>query len=161
MANFIAKGARIVGNVKMGKNVSVWYNAVLRCDHGTMIIGDGCNIQDSATLHLNPNGSLILHDNVSVGHGAIVHGCEIGENTVVGMGAIVMNYAKVGKNCIIGAGALVTENKEIPDGSLVMGVPGRVVRQLTPEEIEHNTFNAAHYVELAQEYMMGGPMNEQ
>lgn len=143
----IASNAVIKGDVTIGDNVSIWYGAVVRCEEGSITIGDRSNIQDNAVIHLDPGDKVIIGSDVTVGHGAIVHGCTIGDNTVVGMGAIVLNHATVGSNCIIGAGAVVTGGVTIPDGSMVLGVPAKVVRQLTPEEIEHNKANARHYVE--------------
>lgn len=138
-------------NIHLGENVSIWHNAVIRADSDQVIIGDGTNIQDGCVVHEDPGYPVILGKNVSVGHGAILHGCQVGDNTVIGMGAIVMNGAKVGKNCLLAAGTLVSEHKQIPDGSLVMGVPGKVVRTLSPEEIAGNEENARHYIEKAKE----------
>lgn len=148
---FIAEGAIVKGNVTMGPDCSVWYNAVMRADRGSITIGKGTNVQDNAVVHLETGYDVALGDYVTVGHGAIVHGCQVDDNTTVGMGAILLNGCKVGKNCIIGAGALVTQNKVIPDGSLVMGCPGKVVRQLTEEEIASNKANALAYVQEAKE----------
>lgn len=152
---FIADGAVVVGDVTLEKDASVWYNATIRADRAPVVIGTGTNIQDNAVLHVEggkvPYG-VKLGKYVTVGHGAIVHGCTVDDNTVVGMGSIILNGAHVGKNCMIGAGALVTQNKVIPDNSLVMGVPGKVVRTLTEEEIRSNRENALHYVEEAAEY---------
>lgn len=148
---FIAEGAIVKGNITMGTDCSVWYNAVIRGDRGSIVIGTGTNIQDNAVVHLETGYDVVLGDYVTVGHGAIVHGCQVGDNTTVGMGAILLNGSKIGNNCIIGAGALVTQNKVIPDGSLVMGCPGKIVRQLTDEEIAHNKSNALSYIQEAKE----------
>lgn len=146
-----ADGSAVVGDVTIGQESSVWFNAVLRGDEAAIVIGEHTNIQDCAVVHTDMNYPVKIGNCVTVGHGAIVHGCEVGDNTVVGMGAIILNGAKVGKNCIIGAGALVTEGKEIPDGSVAYGNPARVVRDITSGEIEANAANAARYVELARD----------
>jgi carbonic anhydrase/acetyltransferase-like protein (isoleucine patch superfamily) len=142
---FIAPGAAVRGNVVIGPQVSVWYNAVIRSTEDEIRIGEGSNIQDNAVVHLDKGHQVTIGRQVTVGHGAIVHGCTIGDNTLIGMGAIILNDAKIGNNCIIGAGALVTQGKVIPDNSLVLGSPGKVVRQVTPAEILANTENALHY----------------
>lgn len=142
-----ARGARnisLIGDVTIGENVTLWYGAVLRGDNGTIVVGDNSNIQDNAVLH----NSAILGKNVTVGHGAIVHGCTVGDNTLIGMGATILTGAVIGEGCIIGAGALVTERKVIPPRSLVVGVPGRIIRQLTDEDVANNVHNAEHYVAL-------------
>ncbi len=143
---YIAKNATVVADVRLGENVSVWYNAVLRGDTGSITVGDGSNIQDGAILH----EKTVIGKNCTVGHGAIVHGCTVGDNTVIGMGAIVLNGAVIGKNCIVGAGALVTGKMNAPDGSLILGSPAKVVKAVTPEQIAENAHNAAHYIELAK-----------
>ncbi len=148
---FLAPGCTVVGDVEIGENSSVWYGAVIRGDK-PIRIGKGCSIQDNAVFHAELDHSIHVGDNVTIGHGAIVHGCTVGDNTLVGMGAIILNDAVVGKNCIIGAGALVTGKKVIPDGSLVMGSPAVIKREVTQEELDRNLVNAAHYVELAQQY---------
>ncbi len=146
---FIAPGAQIVGNVQIGKDSAVWYNAVVRGDSSTVIIGERTNIQDLACLHVDKQYKLAIGDGVTIGHSAIVHGCIVGSNVLIGMGAIIMNGAHVGNNCIIGAGALVTENTMIPDGSMVYGSPAKVIRQLTDEEVEGIRKNADLYVQHA------------
>lgn len=150
---FIADGAKIIGNVTMGKECSVWYNAVIRADNNTIIIGEGTNIQDNAVLHLDEDDIINIGNHVTIGHGAIVHGCTIADNCIIGMGSIIMNGAKIGKNCIIGAGAIVTERKEIPDNSVVIGAPGKVTKQLKDDEIAKTKQSALHYIELAKRYM--------
>ena len=146
---FIAPGAQIVGNVQIGKDSAVWYNAVVRGDSSTVIIGERTNIQDLACLHVDKQYKLEIGDGVTIGHSAIVHGCIVGSNVLIGMGAIIMNGAHVGNNCIIGAGALVMENTVIPDGSMVYGSPAKVIRQLTNEEVEGIRKNADLYVQHA------------
>jgi carbonic anhydrase/acetyltransferase-like protein (isoleucine patch superfamily) len=150
--NYIAPGAQVIGAVQLGENASVWHNAVVRADDSKIVIGAETNIQDNATLHVEEDRDVHLGQGVTVGHNAIVHGCTVGDNTVIGMGAIIMNGAVIGENCIVGAGAVVTENQQIAAGSLVLGVPGKVVRTLTEGEIKSNRENAAHYVKLAKRY---------
>jgi carbonic anhydrase/acetyltransferase-like protein (isoleucine patch superfamily) len=139
----------IIGNVEMGENVNVWYHATIRADLDKITIGTGTNIQDNVVLHVDDGYPLRIGDYVTVGHGAILHGCTVGNNTVIGMGAIVLNSAVIGENCIIGAGALITQNCRIPDCSVVLGNPGKVYRNVTEEEILHNRENAIHYVKEA------------
>lgn len=127
---WIAPGAHVIGKVVLGEGVSVWFGAVLRGDNEPLVIGEGTNIQENCVLHTDMGYPLTIGAHVTVGHKAMLHGCTIGDGSLVGMGATVLNGAKIGRGCLIGAGALVTEGKEIPDGSLVMGAPGRVVRQL-------------------------------
>jgi carbonic anhydrase/acetyltransferase-like protein (isoleucine patch superfamily) len=150
MAYYIAKNATVVGDVQLGKDVSIWYGAVLRGDSGCICIGDGSNVQDNAVLH----EKITIGKNCTIGHGAIVHGCTIGDNCIVGMGAIVLDGAVIGENCMIGAGALVTGKMNAPAGSLILGNPAKVVKELTEEQIAHNLYNAEHYVEKAKEALL-------
>ena len=145
---FLAPGAHVVGDVTLGDNVGIWYNAVVRGDTGSIFIDDNSNVQDNSTLHTDEGHSIHIGKGVSIGHNAVVHGCTVGDNTVVGMGSIILSGAVVGKNCIIGAGALVTGKMVIPDNSMAFGNPAKVVRQLTAEEVEDNRHNAQHYVDL-------------
>jgi len=145
---FIAEGARVCGDVTLGENVGIWFNAVVRGDEGAITIGDNSNVQDCSVVH----SRTVIGKGVTIGHNAIVHGCVIGDNCIIGMGSILLNGAKIGNNCIVGAGALVTGKADIPDGSLVVGSPAKVVRPLTPAEIANNAKNAAEYVELAKQY---------
>lgn len=147
---FLARGAVVTGEVQLGDGVSVWHNAVLRADAAPITIGPASNIQDGCVLHVDAGHPLEVGRGVSVGHGAILHGCAVGDNTVVGMGAILLNGCRVGKDCLIGAGALVTEGTVIPDGCLAYGSPARAVRPLTAEEIGHNRENALHYLALGR-----------
>ena len=147
----ILPGAVVVGDVSFGPDCSVWFNAVLRGDGKPITLGAGVNIQDNAVLHSDVYPT-VLGDCVTVGHGAIVHGCTVGDNTVVGMGAILLNGARVGKNCMVAAGSVVTGKTDAPDGSLLLGNPARVVRALTPEELAGLRQNAEHYVELKEAY---------
>ncbi len=145
---YLAPGAHIVGDVTLGNDVSIWYNAVVRGDTGSIFIGDGSNVQDNCTLHTGTGHSIHIGRGVSIGHNAVVHGCTVGDNTVVGMGSILLSGSVVGRNCIIGAGALVTGKMKIPDNSIVVGNPARVLRQMSEEEIAANRKNAAHYLDL-------------
>lgn len=148
---FIAPGAVVLGDVTLGADVGIWYNASVRGDRGSVVIGRGSNIQDNAVVHLDSGHPVVIGENVTVGHGAIVHGCVIGDNSLIGMGAIIMNGAQIGENCIVGAGALVTQDMQVPDNSLVLGSPARVKRSVTEEEIAANLHNAQLYVEEARE----------
>lgn len=148
---FIADSADIIGNITLEENANVWFGAVLRADTGSIHVGKNSNIQDCAVLHTGPGINVKVGDNVSIGHGAIVHGCTVGDNTTIGMGAIIMNRAIVGKNCIIGAGTLITEGKEIPDNSIVIGNPGKIYREATAEDVKRSIDNASHYVQLASD----------
>lgn len=149
---FIAEGARVVGNVEIGPNSSVWFNAVIRGDSNEIKIGSSSNVQDNAVLHTSRNFGVSIGNNVTVGHGAIVHGCTVGDNVLIGMGAIVLGGAVIEENCIIGAGTLVTQGKRIPSGSLAFGNPMKIVRRLTEQEISSIIDNAISYVNEANEY---------
>ena len=136
-AVFVAPNATVLGDVVLGSGSSVWYGAVLRGDDGTLTLGENTNVQDNAVLHCDPGGAVTLGENVTVGHCALVHGCTVGDGSLIGMHATLLNHCVVGKNCIIGAGALVPEGKIIPDDSLVVGVPGKIIKQVshqTPNE---------------------------
>ncbi len=148
---FRAEGSRIIGDVTIGKNSSVWYNAVIRGDENVIRIGEGTNIQDNAVLHVGEDHALTVGNYVTVGHSVILHGCTVGDQTLIGMGSIIMNGAVIGEKCIIGAGSLITQNKVIPDGSLVMGSPAKVVRALTEEEQASCMEDANTYMQLARE----------
>ena len=148
---FIAPGAYVVGNIRLGKMVGIWYNAVLRGDSDAIEICDQSNIQDNCTIHTDFGYKVEIGKGVSIGHNAIIHGCKIGDNSVIGMGSIILNGAKIGSNCIIGAGSLITGNTIIPDNSLAFGNPAKIIRPLTDEEIEANRHNAAHYVKLVEQ----------
>ena len=149
---FIADGAKVVGNVEIGKNCGVWYNAVLRGDRDKIVLGAYSNVQDCAVLHVDYGKPCIVGEHVTIGHGAIVHACTVEDDALIGMGATVLHGARIGKGAMVAAGALVPMGREIPPYSLAVGVPARVVRMLTPEEIEHNEKNAAEYVAEAWEY---------
>jgi len=149
---WIAPTAAVMGRVILKKNASVWWGATLRGDNDPIIIGEGSNVQDGSVLHTDAGSPLTLGANVTVGHLVMLHGCTIGDGSLVGIGSIVLNGAKIGRNCLIGANCLITEGKEIPDNSLVMGAPGKVVRELTPEQAERVAWGAAHYVENWKRY---------
>lgn len=161
MEPFIAKGAKVIGNVELGENVGIWFNAVVRADQSKIHIGNNSNIQDNCTVHVEKDLDVWIGDGVTVGHNAIVHGCRVGDNTLVGMGAIIMNRAVIGKDCIIGAGAIVTEDTVIPDKSLVIGTPGKVIRTLTDEEVAGITENAFRYVKEAEEYSLAQRLGDE
>jgi carbonic anhydrase/acetyltransferase-like protein (isoleucine patch superfamily) len=133
---WIAPNATVIGSVVLENDVSVWFNCVVRADHDTITIGENSQLQDGCVVHVDPGFPVTVGRNVSVGHMAMLHGCTIGDGTLIGIKAVILNGAKVGRNCLIGANALVTEGKEIPDGSLVVGSPGKVVRRLTDDEIK-------------------------
>ena len=152
---FVAPNAAVIGSVVMKRNASVWWSVTIRGDNDVITLGENVNIQDGSVIHTDGGIAVNLERNVSVGHLVMLHGCTIRENSLIGIGAIVLNRVEVGRNCLIGAGSLVPEGKVIPEGSLVLGVPGRVVRSLTPEEIAMNTWIAEHYVERAGAYRGG------
>ena len=149
---FVAPTAIVVGNVRIGAGSSVFFGAVLRSELDEIVIGEGTNIQDNCVVHIERGIPVHVGSGCTIGHSAIVHSCTVGDNTLVGMGAIVLNGAVVGSNCIIGAGALVPQNAVIPDGSLVVGMPAKVRRAVTAEEIAANRASAAMYREEAAEY---------
>ena len=146
---FVADGAKLAGdNISIGKNSSIWYNSVIRCDENeSVVIGEGTNIQDLSMIHTGPGFSVKIGNGVTAGHMCLLHGCTIGDNTLIGMVSIVMDNAVIGNNCIIGAGSLVTGGTVIPDGHMAFGRPARVVKELTDEQIEHNKLSAEVYVQ--------------
>ena len=154
-AAFVAPNATVQGDVILKAGSTVWYGAVLRGDDGTLTIGENSNVQDNAVLHCDVGGAVMLGKSVTVGHGALVHGCTVGDGSLIGMHATLLNHCVVGKNCIIGAGTLLTQHKKIPPNSLVMGAPGAVVRPLREEEIEKIAKNAEHYYTMSREHMRG------
>lgn len=147
----ICPGASVTGEVTLGKGVSVWYNAVLRGDEGAITVGEDTNIQDCAVLH----EETVVGRGCTIGHGAVVHGCIVGDNVLIGMGAIVLNGARIGDDCIVGAGALVTGKMDAPAGSMILGSPAKVVRPLTAEEIEGNRESARGYLHAAEQCRRG------
>ena len=146
--NFVAEGAKILGDVTLGNNVSIWYNAVLRGDVCNITVGDDSNVQDCCVVHGKVGQPVVIGKGVSVGHGAILHGCTVGDNSLVGMGAIVLDGVVIGKNCIIGAGAVVTQNTIVPDNSLYLGCPAKFIKIVSDEQAKSNRQNALHYVDI-------------
>lgn len=149
---FIAREAVVCGNVMLQEEVNVWFHAVIRAEEGEISIGRGSNVQDGCVVHVDKGGAVVIGEGVTIGHNAVIHGCTVGDNSLIGMGAVIMNDAVIGKNCIVAAGALVTERTVIPDNSLVMGSPAKIKRAIAPEEIESNRCNAEHYVREAALY---------
>lgn len=143
---FVADSAAVIGKVKLENNASVWFGAVLRGDNEIIIVGENSNIQECAVLHTDPGMPCTVGKNVTVGHQATLHGCTIGDNSLIGINAVILNGAIIGKNCLVGANALITENKEIPDNSLVMGAPAKVIKELTLEQQAGLVESAKHYV---------------
>jgi carbonic anhydrase/acetyltransferase-like protein (isoleucine patch superfamily) len=153
---FRADNATVIGNVTLGTDVGIWFGAVIRADKDKIVIGDRSNIQDNCVVHTTIGHPVIMGSDVSVGHGAILHGCTIGNRVLVGMGAIVLNGAEIGDGTVIGAGAVVTEGMKVPPGSVVVGIPGKIIKQATEEQQKHILANAASYVNLAGEYARHG-----
>ncbi|MBQ6655803.1 MAG: gamma carbonic anhydrase family protein [Ottowia sp.] len=149
---WVADSAQVMGRVRLAAGASVWFGCVLRGDVDDISIGEESNIQDGSVLHVDPGAPLHVGARVTVGHKAMLHGCTVGDESLIGIGAVVLNGARIGQHCLVGAGALVTEGKEFADGSLIVGAPARVVRQLTPEEIEGLRHSAQHYVENAERF---------
>ncbi|MFC4798840.1 gamma carbonic anhydrase family protein [Neobacillus sp. GCM10023253] len=147
---FVAPGAYIVGDVTIGKDSTVWFNAVLRADDGPIIIGERCSIQDNSTIHMFE--SCIIEDDCTIGHNAILHGCKIGRKTIVGMGSTILDNVEVGEECIIGANTLLAGGIKIPPRSLVLGSPGKVVRELTEKDLQMLQMSSAHYVQKGKEF---------
>ena len=152
---WVADSAMVMGSVLLRKGASVWFNAVLRGDTELITVGENSNIQDGSVLHTDPGCPLVIGANVTVGHKVMLHGCQIGDNSLIGINAVVLNRAKIGRNCLIGANALITAGKEIPDNSMVMGSPGKIVRELTEQEIAGLKMSAAHYRENAARFRNG------
>ena len=152
---WVADSAQVMGHVELGEDASVWFGVVIRGDTETIRIGRGSNIQDCSVLHADIGKPLTVGDNVTVGHKVMLHGCTIGDGSLIGIGAIVLNGAKIGKGCIVGAGALVTEGKEFPDGSMIIGSPAKAVRELTAEQQAHLQLSALHYIENARRFKNG------
>lgn len=152
---WVAESASVIGKVVMHEGSSVWFGAVVRGDNEPIVIGKRSNVQDGSVLHSDPGSPLHIGEGVTLGHQVMVHGCTIGDNTLIGIGATILNGAKIGKNCIIGAHALITEGKVIPDGSMVMGAPGKVVKELTPPQIMMLQGSAEVYVQNAKRFKAG------
>ena len=152
---WVADSAQVIGNVELAEGASIWFGAILRGDNETLHIGRHSNVQDGSMLHADPGYPLTLGENVTVGHHVMLHGCTVGDGSLIGIKAVILNGAKIGKNCLVGAGSLVTEGKEFPDGSMIMGAPAKVVRELTPEQIAGLARAAQHYVDNAKRYAAG------
>lgn len=150
---FVAETAVVLGNVDIKDEASVWYGAVLRGDEGKITVDRKANVQDGAVVHSGPGEDVFIGEGVTVGHGAIIHGCTIGRYSLIGMGAVVLSRSVVGDHCVIGAGAVVKEGDRIPDGSLIVGVPGKVIKQLTPDQMKAIEANCDEYVELSRKYL--------
>ncbi len=154
-AYWIADNAVVAGSVTLENNASVWFNCVLRGDNDDLIVGENSNVQDGSVLHTDPGVKLRIGKNCTIGHMVMLHGCEIGDNTLIGIKSTVLNRARIGNNCIVGANSLVTEGKVFPDNSMIMGSPAKVVRELTPQEIQMLTLIAADYVRNSQRFSKG------
>jgi carbonic anhydrase/acetyltransferase-like protein (isoleucine patch superfamily) len=154
-SHWVAPDANVIGRVTLEENTSIWFGATLRGDAERITIGAGSNVQENSVLHTDAGFALTIGSGCTVGHKAMLHGCTLGANTLIGMNATVLNGARIGQNCLIGAGALITEGKVIPDGSLVIGTPGKVVRALTPEQIEGLRTSALHYQSNARRFRQG------
>ncbi len=152
---WVADSAQVMGNVELAEDSSVWFGVVIRGDTETITIGKGSNIQDGSVLHADVGMPLVVGQNVTVGHKVMLHGCTIGDGSLIGIGAVVLNGARIGKGCLVGAGALVTEGKEFPDGSMILGSPARVVKELTPQQIQGLHMSAQHYIENARRFQKG------
>jgi len=149
---FVADSAQVMGSVAFENNANVWFNVVIRGDNDLITLGENCNIQDGSVLHTDPGVPLTIGKDVTVGHKAMLHGCVIGDNTLVGINSVILNNAVIGKNCIIGANALIPEGKVIPDNSMVMGAPGKVVKETSPEWVSMIKFMADNYVENSKRF---------
>ena len=149
---WVADSATVLGRVALGPGASVWYGAVLRGDNEWITVGEGSNVQDGSVLHTDMGYPMTIGRGVSIGHQAMLHGCTVGDGSLIGIHAVVMNGVRIGRNCIVGAGAVVTEGKEFPDGSLIVGAPAKLVRELSQEQIARLEGNAAHYIENAERH---------
>ncbi len=149
---YVADGASVIGDVTLKTDASVWFGSTLRGDNDPIVIGERTNVQDGCVLHADPGFPLTLGNDVSIGHMVMLHGCTIGDGTLVGIGSIILNGAKIGKNCLIGANSMITEGKEIPDNSVVMGSPGKIIRQMTEKDLELIARPAPHYVARFKQY---------
>jgi len=149
---WVAQSAEVIGKVELHQDVSIWPKVVIRADNDLIQIGEGSNVQDASILHADPGYPLVIGKHVTVGHQVMLHGCHIGDGSLIGIGAVILNGAKIGRNCLVGAGALVTEGKEFPDGSMILGTPAKAVKELTQEQIAGIHDIAARYVNNAQRY---------
>jgi carbonic anhydrase/acetyltransferase-like protein (isoleucine patch superfamily) len=153
--HWVADSATVLGHVILRHNASIWFGCVLRGDNDPITVGENSNVQDGTVIHTDIGQPTMIGRDVTIGHKAMLHGCTIGDNTLIGIGSIILNGAKIGKNCLIGANSLITEGKVIPDGSMVMGAPGKVVRELNDQQIQMITGSAHHYVENWKRYVKG------
>jgi carbonic anhydrase/acetyltransferase-like protein (isoleucine patch superfamily) len=153
--HFVAPDATLVGDITLESAVSIWFQVVIRAENDRVVIGEGSNVQDGSVLHVDPGFPLTLARNVSIGHKVMLHGCSVGDNSLIGMGAIVLNGARIGNNSLVGAGALVTEGKSFPDNSLIVGSPARAVRSLDEKAVAQIRHGAEHYVRRSREYAKG------
>ena len=149
---WIAPNASVIGEVNLERDASIWFNAILRADNEPITIGEGSNVQDGAIIHTDPGFACNIGKKVTVGHMAMLHGCAIGDGSLIGIGSVVLNGAKIGKNCIIGSKALVTEGMDVPDGSMVLGIPGKIKKTLTEEEQSVVPLGAEHYIDNYKKY---------
>lgn len=149
---YVVESATVIGRVSIGERSSVWFGVIIRGDDEDIAIGDGSNVQESCVLHADPGFPLVIGDNVTVGHQVMLHGCRIGEGSLIGIQAVILNGAQIGRNCLVGAGALVTEGKEFPDNSLIIGSPAKVARTLSEEDVARMQRAASHYVRRSQQY---------
>ena len=152
---WVADNAQVLGNVTLAANSSVWFGVVIRGDTSSITVGKGSNVQDNSVLHADNGMPLVIGEGVTVGHQVMLHGCTVGNHSLIGIGAIVLNGAKIGNHCLVGAGALVTEGKEFPDGSMIIGSPAKAVRMLSPEQIKGLKMSAQHYIDNANRYKTG------
>jgi len=150
---WVAESAEVIGKVELHQNASIWPKVVVRGDNDLIQIGEGSKVQDASVLHTDPGYPLIIGKNVTIGHQVMLHGCQIGDGSLIGIGAVILNGAKIGKNCLVGAGALVTEGKEFPDGSMILGSPAKVAKTLTSEQMAGIEDIAGRYVKNAQRYI--------
>lgn len=150
---WVAESAEVIGKVELHKNASVWPKVVIRGDNDLIQIGEGSNVQDASVLHTDPGYPLFIGKNVTIGHQVMLHGCSVGDGSLIGIGAVVLNGAKIGKGCLVGAGALVTEGKEFPDGSMIIGSPAKAVKELTAEQMAGISDISGRYVKNAQRYI--------
>jgi carbonic anhydrase/acetyltransferase-like protein (isoleucine patch superfamily) len=155
-AAFVARDAVLCGDVTLEARSSVWFHTTIRAEEARIVVGEGSNIQDNCVIHVDRGYDALIGQGVTVGHGAILHGCQIGDNTLIGMGSIVLNGAVIGRNCIVGAGSLITQNMVVPDNSMVFGSPARVRRTLTEQEIATNAHSARDYITEAAQYAENG-----
>ncbi len=153
--SWIAPSAMVIGKVSIGEDVGIWFGTVIRGDNELISIGNRSNVQENCVMHTDPGCPIDIGEGCTIGHKAMIHGCTIGDNTLIGMGATVLNGARIGNNCLIGAGALIPENKEIPDNSLVVGMPGKIIRQLDEAAIERLKVSADFYVANAKRFAKG------